>query len=223
MRRADLYEGMCNICGGTYKKALMARHIESCIKEKSPSDCGNMKKGVKYRILVEGAYSPIYWLLIDIKANAKLSDLDSFLRLIWLECCFHMSAFKIHNVEYSSGMLDDSDVDIPLKKVLFPGLIFYYDYDFGTTTSLRLKVISAQEGLIYKRPVQLLARNLPPPIRCVICGKPATKVCSVCINYGKGWYCEECARSHKCCDEGDHFLPVVNSPRVGRCGYTGNI
>lgn len=37
---------------------------------------------------------------------------------------------------------------------------------------------------------------------------------------GEGWLCESCAKNHEC-DE-DMFLPVLNSPRTGVCGYTGS-
>ena len=40
---------------------------------------------------------------------------------------------------------------------------------------------------------------------------------------GEGFYCGECAALHTVqspsCDE--MFLPVVNSPRMGECAYTG--
>jgi hypothetical protein len=50
-------------------------------------------------------------------------------------------------------------------------------------------------------------RNLEPPlISCEVCGKPATEVC---------------AGEHECGEE--MLLPVVNSPRVGMCGYTGPV
>ena len=67
--------------------------------------------------------------------------------------------------------------------------------------------------------VQILARNNPPPIPCASCGKPATQVCTMCIYNGEAWFCDDCTEDHEC--EEDYFLPVVNSPRVGQCGYTG--
>jgi len=57
-------------------------------------------------------------------------------------------------------------------------------------------------------------------IACVKCGKPATHVCTDCQWSGEGWMCEQCLREHPCGDE--LALPVVNSPRVGGCGYTGD-
>ncbi len=65
----------------------------------------------------------------------------------------------------------------------------------------------------------VLSRNEAPVIVCQSCGKPATQVCSQCVYDGEGWLCEECAEDHECGEE--MFLPVVNSPRVGMCGYTG--
>ena len=54
---------------------------------------------------------------------------------------------------------------------------------------------------------------------CGVCGKPATQVCTECMWENTGWLCDECASKHDTDEE--MFLPVVNSPRVGMCGYTG--
>ena len=44
-------------------------------------------------------------------------------------------------------------------------------------------------------------------------------VCTECVFDDGGWLCETCAVKHECGEE--MLLPVVNSPRVGMCGYTG--
>lgn len=89
----------------------------------------------------------------------------------------------------------------------------------GTTTHLTLKVLSEREESTKGRSIQILDRNEPPMIICEICGKPATQVCSQCKSVNKGWLCDKCAERHECGD--DMLLPVVNSLRVGICGYTG--
>jgi hypothetical protein len=61
--------------------------------------------------------------------------------------------------------------------------------------------------------------NEPPSIPCMSCGKIAAQVCTECLWSGEGWLCDECAAEHECGEE--MLLPVVNSPRVGVCGYTG--
>jgi len=159
---------------------------------------------------------------IEIPVRAEFGVLDSFLRRTWLECCGHMSAFTVGRKRYSVGPMEEFGevgMNVALGEVLRPGMTFNHEYDFGTTTELALKVVSEGEGEIAEESVRLLARDDPPPITCESCGKIATKVCTQCIYEGDGWLCNACARKHKC-DE-DMFLPVVNSPRVGVCGYTG--
>ncbi|MBT9144001.1 MAG: hypothetical protein DDT29_02415 [Dehalococcoidia bacterium] len=159
---------------------------------------------------------------LSVPVNATLEDLDGFLRDIWLECCGHLSAFTIEGTRHSIspiGEYDERGMKVALSDVLASGIKFYHEYDFGTTTELTLRVVSEHEGEDKSESIQLLARNDPPLIACDSCGKIATQVCTECIWSGKGWLCNECAREHGCSEE--MLLPVVNSPRVGMCGYTG--
>jgi len=180
-------------------------------------------------IFVKGSYSPEYWMHLEVVANAKLKALDSFLREIWLECCGHLSAFTIGGIRYSSDFDKDSifysdfkdkSMNYKIGSVLGTGMEFIHEYDFGTTTELSLKVVSERIGTPVDEPVQIMARNDPPEIACMVCGKVATQVCAQCIYDGEGWLCDKCCKKHKCGE--DMFLPVVNSPRVGMCGYTGD-
>jgi hypothetical protein len=258
---------------------------------------------------------------LEIPASEPLETLDYFLRDTWLECCGHLSAFKIGDTEYSSepedfyfgeapveeeeeseedesdeeadidellstfppefvkvippdliaelknaessddivtflkeqlkslpkggfphtpeemdeyrtryfqrtlmesllDMLEDRSLEVPLEKVLKVGQKFSHEYDFGSTTHLNLRVISEREGIVgdEEDPVEILARNVPPPILCRVCGKPATKVASGYYDAEENGYCNKCARKS---EDADMMLPVVNSPRVGVCGYTG--
>ena len=66
----------------------------------------------------------------------------------------------------------------------------------------------------------ILARNHPPPIGCSKCNQRATDVCVECMDGLGGWLCASHAEKHK---HQDMFLSVVNSPRVGQCGYTGSL
>ena len=215
------WEGECLLCNGTYGKRQMTKHLRECIKSKVISEASPKTRLV--HIVVEGRYAPEYWLHLEAKANAELESLDSFLRDIWLECCGHMSAFRIEGEEYASGgpwpELGDKGMGVRLGDVLKVGMKFEHEYDFGTTTHVALEVVSERQGEMKGKPIRLLARNEPPSILCELCGKPATQVCAQCIYEGKGWLCDECAQEHECGEE--MFLPVVNSPRVGMCGYTG--
>lgn len=109
-------------------------------------------------------------------------------------------------------------MNVKLGQIFRPGLNMDYEYDFGSTTYLKLKVVDERTGRMPNEEIKLMARNDPPEILCYECDKPATEVCVMCLYEGKGWLCETHAETHKC---GEYFLPVVNSPRVGVCGYTG--
>jgi hypothetical protein len=218
--------GQCNLCGGTFSKSAMTKHLTSCKQREQNSltlsSGKNLRKKKIFHLVVEARYSSAYWIHLEVPADVRLEVLDSFLRQIWLECCGHMSAFTIEGKTYSVAPMadfDDEDMKIRLNEVLSPGMKFFHEYDFGTTTHLVLKVISQEQKQIKGKPIRILARNEPPEILCVSCGKMATQLCSECHWSGEGWLCDECAAEHQC--DFDMFLPVVNSPRVGMCGYTG--
>lgn len=212
--------GMCYLCNGSFNKSVMTKHLTSC-KQKEVSKTPSGKSKVLH-LVVEGRHLSEYWLHVEAKANATLGDLDYFLRETWLECCGHMSAFRIEGQTYSIAPMaefGDEGMDYTLGEVLRPKMKFDHEYDFGTTTELRLKVISEREAEMKGKSIRLLARNDPLLITCESCGKLARHVCSQCIYSGEGWVCDDCAPEHECGEE--MLLPVVNSPRVGMCGYTG--
>ena len=142
------------------------------------------------------------------------------MREIWVECCGHLSQFSIGGPTRK------------LKDVLAQRRKFSYEYDFGTTTDLSLEVIARGAPVSFgKNAVRLLARNDALDIPCYICEKTATVVCLDCQQELRGpndelrmFFCEMCinARSkHSHHDDEEMRLPVVNSPRMGVCGYTG--
>jgi hypothetical protein len=95
-----------------------------------------------------------------------------------------------------------------------------YEYDFGSTTALTGELIGKRHGSICRAPVRLLARNEPLVWPCADCEAPATLVCPYCIDSDDGLFCDAHAGVHEHADE-EVYLPVVNSPRMGVCGYTG--
>lgn len=202
----------------------MGRHVDKCRERKAFGKMTKNPKARLFHIVVQGRYAPEYWMHLEVVANTKLKNLDSFLRDIWLECCGHLSAFTIGGRRYVSDMAEseyeEKSMNVKIGSVLGPGMSFIHEYDFGTTTELALKVLSEREGEPMNKSIQIMARNDPPLIVCSVCGKAATQVCAQCIYEGKGWLCDKCASEHECGEE--MLLPVVNSPRVGMCGYTGD-
>jgi hypothetical protein len=214
--------GKCLLCDRTFSKAAMSRHLAKCLQSHVEA-----KPDRFFHLVVEGKYLPQYWLHLAVPTTATFGALDSFLRRIWLECCDHGSAFSVKRSMLSGwpgrvpwSVPDEVDMGESLGAVLRRGDKFSHEYDFGSTTKLDLKVVGEGQGeLRGPGPVHLLARNDPPLIPCGVCGEPATLVSS---EYGwsdESWLCKKCARARKV--DREMCLPVVNSPRVGVCGYTG--
>ncbi len=222
-------KGRCTFCHRELSKSSMARHLQSCEQRVAlQSEAGSHQKAQKTRVfhlVVEGYRLPMYWMHLEVAAGTTLATLDRFLRDTWLECCGHLSAFEIGGVRYSvdAGLYEwdtgGKNMQVHLDKVLKPGQTCSYEYDFGSTTELLVKVIAEHEVDMKGRTIQILARNSLPLIPCDGCGEPATSLCTQCIYEDKGCLCDECAKIHVCSKE--MLSPLVNSPRAGVCGYTG--
>ena len=201
--------GKCRICDKEFSQSGIKKHILSCNKD-------NEKEKV---FLVRAEAGP-FWVYFEIETKKTLKHLDQFLRDLWLECCGHLSAFTIKNQRYSVYEqeldYDEKSMNIKLKEILKPNLKFNYEYDFGTTTDLSLECLKEKKG---SKGINIIARNNPIDFKCEKCKKPAELVCVQCIWDGKGFVCSKCLRQHKCIEP--DFLPIVNSPRMGMCGFTG--
>lgn len=219
--------GTCMLCRYRSGKAEMVRHVSSCA---AAHDASKGTPTRLYHLRVEGAGAPMYWLDLEMKADATLNRLDRFLRDIWLECCGHLSAFNIDQMRFTIPIDDpfddfreDRTMNYKIGAVLRPdGHNFSYEYDFGSTTYLNLRVMGSREGVIGRSLLRLLARNDPPVWPCEVCHELATLVCPFCLGEDRAFYCAAHSGEHKCDEEGV-WLPVVNSPRMGTCGYTGGV
>lgn len=161
---------------GSSQRTGIAKHLQTCKKRVNLYE--KAEKTEKYfELLLYGAYNKDYWLIIQIKENATLDDLDRFIRDIWVECCGHLSVFEIDGVSYEREPDDDFGWGEPakstnhtLKQVLTTGMIFNYEYDFGSTTEIMVKVLDHYSAQKQNEKVVILSRNNPPEFACSICG-----------------------------------------------------
>ena len=274
-------KGKCVYCNREFGKPSMTSHLKAC-KQRIASieaiNSGSKKAGTTriFHLVVQGQYLPMYWMHLEVPGGVTLAGLDQFLRDIWVECCGHLSAFKIGNVTYhwdaalaaEGNMVDrfaqlrsglseafqaeilqslpperhdafkqlmeslaaeqssyrpirrTSSMDVKLDQVLQPGLKFTYEYDFGSTTELALKVVAEREGKLQKsrNAIQIMARNELPVVLCDNCGEKSATLIYQGWDGPEMWLCKDCARTKR---DGNMMLPIVNSPRAGVCGYTG--
>jgi hypothetical protein len=65
--------GICALCGKRTTKAEMTRHLGQF---PAGHEASRRKAPRLYRMRIEDAYSPIFWMDVEIKANATLEELD---------------------------------------------------------------------------------------------------------------------------------------------------
>lgn len=199
-------KGNCYICGAELGKTAMKNHIlKAHGGEDSGQECNLLK--------IEGAYDKDYWLFIDLPVDSSLSDVDKFLRKIWLECCGHLSEFSGpgHRKIGKSRKLNTFSA----------GNQLLHEYDFGTPTETLITVVGAIKRKPQGENVRLLARNVPPQFKCAKCGSPAEYICTQCVyDSDNPFYCSACGEKH---EHDEMLLPVTNSPRMGECGYDGEL
>ena len=202
-------QGRCVFCGKVYTKRGISRHLETHLK-KLPAV--SRKKSLHLRV-----EAGPYFLQLLVDSSATLGRLDSYLRRIWLECCGHLSEFGYDRWD------EELDMDTRAGRIFDKGATLWYAYDFGSTTELLVRCVGVH-SLATKDGIQLLSRNEPFHIPCDRCGKElAVQTCTAHWGEEDRFFCADCSEVHEQeCDEADYALyPVVNSPRMGVCGYMG--
>lgn len=202
-------------------KGGLAKHLSTCSQRQEAIDAANRKPGAKQvlcHLQVQDAWGGDFWLHLEMRGSATLSTLDDYLRAIWLECCGHMSQFSVKPWDGH---------EIPMRtrveQVFEPGVQLTHIYDFGTSSETLVRAVGVREGKpLTPHPIVLMARNNLPEVQCIECEQPASWLCMECMyEEGEpGTLCDEHAEVHPHDDHGEPF-PLVNSPRVGMCGYTG--
>lgn len=214
-------QGACSYCGREMTRGGMARHLRVCDKRneaiaaaaRQPGDDGPL-----VHLQVQDADGGQYWLHLEMDGSASLERLDSYLRAIWLECCGHLSQFSTPGWGGRTVGMKRKAAD-----VLQPGVELVHEYDFGTTSVTVVRAVEIRHGRpTTPKPIALMARNAEPVYPCQECEAPAAALCMECIcEHGKqGTLCEKHTRSHRHRNYGEP-LALVNSPRVGMCGYDG--
>ncbi len=208
---AKATSGQCMKCKRVLSKGSMTRHLATCLG------------AGEHRVIRFEAKGGPWWLTIAASPKSSLGEIDRLLRNTWLECCGHLSAFSIAGTSYEDSPESHGwgpparSTSAKVGKVLPVGTTFTHDYDFGSTTRLTGKVVGLVDG--GKAKVSILAKNEPIDWPCDACGEPAVTVCGcrTQLSCGCDAICGYCGESIE-----EMGLPVVNSPRMGVCGYTGD-
>jgi hypothetical protein len=208
-------------CGETIVKRSVGKHLDMCPQRKlrlEASAASERPQETLWLLRVEDAYDRDFWLYLEMRGSAPLMKLDDYLRAIWLECCGHLSEFTIggwQGIKVGKARKADG--------VFEPGLKLRHLYDFGTTSETDIHVLGVRPGKApTKHPIELMARNNPPKYVCQECDQPAVSLCMECIyeEDRPGLLCAAHTEDHPH-EQYDGPIALVNSPRLGMCGYEG--
>jgi hypothetical protein len=226
--------GECFVCGESLAYGEMGDHLPSCLEDAPlPSSRKTPSRG--YLVGARDDERTDFWTYFLIPRSEQLVDLDQFLRETWVDCCGHLTAFRIKGQRFeshggSSGPAHGTPTGSLAPKLfalLDDGEEFSFEYDFNRPTKLSLKMIEEctypdveeydEEHKIAWGKALMVAQNEDPEWTCSECGDEAEWVCRECGVEDDGVLCEECAQEHDHDDEA--FLPKANSPRVGMCRF----
>jgi hypothetical protein len=232
--------GLCNCCKATVRSQKYALpHAEQCAKLMTvftPDDTRSSTSEKATPIASEKGYyfkvtcnlrPNVYWMVVAVPESFTLSQVDDFLRRVWVDCCDHASCFQfILSKKRMGKMLKKSKTVqefLPVFQEKKRSL--GYKYDFGTPSELTLEYLGeVRNGL--KVPTDhafVLLRNTIPVMICSFCeGEAGKYFCRFCYEA----FGENCVHHHTICDydfreEDEDFKPKlpVNSPRLGGCGF----
>lgn len=214
-------KGTCVYCDKELAKGGVSKHLATCPKRQTAIAKAEQGKGTSemlYHLRVEDAYRKEFWLDLEMRGSKTLKDLDTYLRAIWLECCGHLSEFL-----GSGSLAQQIGKQRKISEVLQPGGHLTHIYDFGTSSETEIKVVGVREGKpTNSRAIALMARNIMPEEECIECGDRATHLCMECLIEDETWgtLCDKHTKTHPHDNYGEP-IPLVNSPRLGMCGYEG--
>jgi len=193
-------KGKCYYCGKEIAKVSVIKHLKLCTKKEEYQEkvkSVGKKRSNLFVLQISDKYNPKdYWIYVSVDENVTLKELDQFLRDIWVECCGHLSVFTIDGVDYDIDAKAANEfnfffgkrsrgMNVKLKNVLREGLTFSYEYDFGDTTYITIKVLNKYEDYQHKD-IEVMARNNPIEYECFECKNKAYYYCYDCNKF----YCK---------------------------------
>ena len=103
----------------------MVGHLKTCLA--GPVRTSGAAHPNILLLRAQANHIPPFWLYVAVRSDARLKDLDRFLRRIWLECCGHLS-------EFSGPSHQKISMNTPVGEAA--GLVgrLEYVYDFGSST-----------------------------------------------------------------------------------------
>src|ERR1700681_1678189 len=145
-RARQTASGTCQLCGQDMTRDSVQEHLAACVPA---HDVPTAAPQLLVFLRATSPEMPAYWLDVEAKVDAKLEALDAIVSRVWLECCGHLSVFRIGGGDYFSRGYEfrfgsefggigtprsaERSMTVRLRDVLPPsGEGFENEYDFGS-------------------------------------------------------------------------------------------
>ena len=120
--------GTCCVCRKEVADSRIRRHLPRCIEAHTGlRPARNPRRRDRRRIAEKTAHISVrsrerpHWLELEVRCDVTLYELDAFLRSVWLECCGHLSNFRINGETYSIVVCPASTRFAELPSISFAG------------------------------------------------------------------------------------------------------
>ncbi len=212
---------MCLLCRKEIGLHEAEPHLRHCLEE----SCWPMRDASSLLILAESVRHQQYWMVLLLRCNAEIFDLDSLIRDIWFESGSDEAYCRIKTSSYFTHPdINQLDMYHHICDQVQPGDQITYGYGKWSDDIVRMTVLGEIRVAPQNSVASVLARNTPPAEKCMICGEDASYgVDNSRVLGGPHYICTTCILTNERGMREANIQPLYNSPRMTFCYESENL
>lgn len=208
-------QGMCLLCRKEISLDEAEPHLRHCLEESTLPT----RDASSLLILAESVRYPQYWMVLILRCNAEIFDLESLIRDIWFESGSDEAYCRIKKSSYFTHPdINQLDMYRLIRDLVQSGDQITYRYGKWSDDTVHMTVlgeigVAPQNSIAY-----VLARNNLPAEKCMICGDDASYgVDNSRVLGGPQYICTTCILTNERGMRENDIQPLYNSPRMTFC------
>lgn len=205
-------QGMCLLCRNEISLDKAETHLRDCLKEST----WPVRDDSSLLILAESIRHPQYWMLILLRCNADVFDLESIIRDIWFESGSDEAYCRIKKSSYFTHPdINQLDMYHLIRDLVQSGDQITYQYGKWSDDTVHMTVLGEIGVAPQNSAASVLARNTPSAEKCMICGEDALfGVDNSRFLGGPHYICTTCILTNERGMREATIQPLYNSPRM---------
>lgn len=214
-------QGTCLLCRKDISLHKTEAHLRHCLEE----SFWPMRDASSLLILAQSVRHPQYWMVLLLRCNAEIFDLESLIRDIWFESGSDEAYCRIKTSSYFTHPdVNQLDMYHQIHDQVQPGDQITYGYGKWSADTVHMTVLGEIEVAPQNSMASVLARNNPPAEKCMICGNDALYgVDNSRVLGGPHYICTTCILTNARGMRETNIQPLYNSPRMTFCYESKNL